>query len=217
MNQKTIFSAAALVLAFVATSVQAAPLLSNAVALQPVSAIATTNYGAPYTTNKIIDQGGMSATYVSGVTAASAIDSYTINDYQQVWHGQYGVQTGNLVFDLGASYTLDRVFLFWTNGGSTNNIANFNIDVSNDSGFSSFVTAASFSNPSGAMNRVDFSSLVTGEFVRLSWTSLQGSYPGLGEFVAGGVAAAVPEPETYAMLLAGLGLMGVVARRRKAA
>ena len=27
--------------------------------------------------------------------------------------------------------------------------------------------------------------------------------------------AAVPEPETYAMLLAGLGLMGYVARRRK--
>jgi hypothetical protein len=28
-------------------------------------------------------------------------------------------------------------------------------------------------------------------------------------------APAVPEPETYAMLLAGLGLMGFVARRRK--
>jgi hypothetical protein len=27
--------------------------------------------------------------------------------------------------------------------------------------------------------------------------------------------AAVPEPETYAMMLAGLGLMGLVARRRK--
>jgi len=27
--------------------------------------------------------------------------------------------------------------------------------------------------------------------------------------------AAVPEPETYAMLLAGLGLVGVAARRRK--
>ncbi|MBK9347843.1 MAG: PEP-CTERM sorting domain-containing protein [Burkholderiales bacterium] len=28
--------------------------------------------------------------------------------------------------------------------------------------------------------------------------------------------APVPEPETYAMLLAGLGVMGAVARRRKA-
>ncbi|RFP18475.1 MULTISPECIES: choice-of-anchor C family PEP-CTERM protein [unclassified Duganella] len=31
------------------------------------------------------------------------------------------------------------------------------------------------------------------------------------------VTAAVPEPETYAMMLAGLGLVGVIARRRKAA
>ena len=29
------------------------------------------------------------------------------------------------------------------------------------------------------------------------------------------LTAPVPEPETYAMLLAGLGLMGVIARRRK--
>jgi hypothetical protein len=31
-----------------------------------------------------------------------------------------------------------------------------------------------------------------------------------------GLAQAVPEPETYAMLLAGLGLTGFAARRRKA-
>jgi len=32
--------------------------------------------------------------------------------------------------------------------------------------------------------------------------------------VYAGAIAAVPEPETYAMLLAGLGLMGAVVRRR---
>jgi hypothetical protein len=35
-----------------------------------------------------------------------------------------------------------------------------------------------------------------------------------GEFYSGSVAMPVPEPETYAMLLAGLGLVGFTARRR---
>lgn len=38
-----------------------------------------------------------------------------------------------------------------------------------------------------------------------------------GEFGIGGSVAPIPEPETYAMLLAGLGLIGWVAYRRKSA
>lgn len=40
-------------------------------------------------------------------------------------------------------------------------------------------------------------------------------YIGLDNVSVEAVAAPVPEPETYAMMLAGLGLLGVVARRRK--
>jgi len=46
----------------------------------------------------------------------------------------------------------------------------------------------------------DFGTLAVGEAVTVGW-----SY----------VFAPIPEPETYAMLLAGLGLMGFIARRRK--
>ncbi|MEY4346175.1 MAG: hypothetical protein RL032_2007 [Pseudomonadota bacterium] len=44
-----------------------------------------------------------------------------------------------------------------------------------------------------------------------------GLLDGIGDNAKGfGVAAPVPEPETYAMLLAGLGMVGTIIRRRKA-
>lgn len=55
------------------------------------------------------------------------------------------------------------------------------------------------------------------EYVAGSWRA---GYQGIGGVAIGlydSPVNAVPEPETYAMLLAGLGLMGVVARRRKQA
>ena len=59
----------------------------------------------------------------------------------------------------------------------------------------------SFSLTAGGQYHLDISGTLT---------STQGAYA-----VALAVANPVPEPETYAMLLAGLGLMGFVARRRQ--
>jgi len=67
--------------------------------------------------------------------------------------------------------------------------------------FSSFMlTGASLENANFAQSSLPYTLAEAG-------VSLNGSL----------TIAAVPEPETYAMLLAGLGLMGAVARRRKAA
>ncbi|MYN20320.1 PEP-CTERM sorting domain-containing protein [Rugamonas sp. FT107W] len=46
----------------------------------------------------------------------------------------------------------------------------------------------------------------------ISYLTMTGAYIGAANFAV----QAVPEPETYAMLLAGLGLLGIAARRRQA-
>ncbi|WP_295993978.1 PEP-CTERM sorting domain-containing protein [Rugamonas sp.] len=62
------------------------------------------------------------------------------------------------------------------------------------------------------------SGLNTLDFVVTNFALNGGNPTGLRvEFTSSSVMAAVPEPETYGMLLAGLGMMGVIARRRRQA
>ncbi|MDB5999472.1 MAG: hypothetical protein JWP52_1171, partial [Rhizobacter sp.] len=59
-----------------------------------------------------------------------------------------------------------------------------------------------------------------GMFSSYSFTGLDGGYKATVLYTADGVkqqVAAIPDPETYALMLAGLGLMAFVARRRKQA
>jgi hypothetical protein len=55
---------------------------------------------------------------------------------------------------------------------------------------------------------------LTGDFSSISFSHTSENWHGLTVGVLG-VTPAIPEPETYALLLAGLGLLGIMARRRK--
>lgn len=70
---------------------------------------------------------------------------------------------------------------------------------------------ASSTAPGGESLTLDYNASLSG----LSYITVTGiSNASGGAIYAGEITAAIPEPETYAMLLAGLGLMGAVVRRR---
>jgi hypothetical protein len=73
---------------------------------------------------------------------------------------------------------------------------------------SAFVTA------NGGINQA-FQALVTGLNTGTAYANIHSTDFPMGEIRGFLHAAPIPEPETYAMLLAGLGLMGAVARRRR--
>jgi hypothetical protein len=80
--------------------------------------------------------------------------------------------------------------------------------ISTAAGFTDWTSFNAASGFVSGVNKLDF--------VVTNWQQNGGNPTGLRvEFGTSSIAAPVPEPETYAMMLGGLALMGVVARRRK--
>jgi hypothetical protein len=224
----------------IAASIVSIILLSNeaaaSVTLQPVAAstnmgeyVGSDPPGTPlvFSASHVIDQSDLYIPYVSGVTG---FDSYLALHPTAApamghasWLASAGVQSGNFDLDLGGTYTVSAMAL-WNLFDDPSAIRQFNILLDDNASFSSPVEFSGFtaSNSLGPAPDESFAQVFNFEptvahFVRLEiLNTYPGSFAASFNEVMFGVSP-IPEPETSALLLAGLGLIGFTTRRRKPA
>lgn len=150
-------------------------------------------------------------------------------NYANMWMTDLSVDAATLVFDLGSVYALSSLQVWNYNFGveefasTLDRAANaFTLALSLDGVDFTQVLAGNFSRGSGsALAAETFALAGKARYVQLNLDGNHQQYPetygyspiGLSEVKFG----AVPEPETWALLIAGFGATGVMLRRRVAA
>lgn len=202
MNLKRIFP----VIALAVTAISSASALAADNIAWGKTTSASSAYSISFASGKITD----------GRTTDAGIES---TDDWGFWLAS-GLAPQWVQVDLGSSYQISGIALFdthnrWYNDRGTNE---FTLSISADEKtFSTIATSNFTSDQWHDQSALSIGPLAAvGRYVRLNVTSTYGDRgAGLAEMQVYGVAAPVPEAETYAMLLAGLALMGGIARRRK--
>ena len=153
------------------------------------------------------------------VAGSTALTDWTVGGTSiDVIKGSYGAVTGNSIDMLGTPGPGSLSQTFATVSGQTYWL-NFDLSANQVSGDSKALTV-NFGNTVG--NFVGNGATVTPETLMftansalstVSFASANSGYS--GAVIDNVVVSAVPEPETYAMLLAGLGLVAAAIKRRK--
>lgn len=123
--------------------------------------------------------------------------------------------TDHIKFSTSSPFTAQ----FFNNFNDFSNFASLTTGLYTDDGFHTPVYAADANSPSAPFawtNALASGPIAAGVYqVHISGVMAASIMPSPTGESGGIVLAAIPEPETYAMMLAGLGLMGFIARRRR--
>ena len=150
--------------------------------------------------------GPSSATYIglnSGTGYAELEFATAVSSFGGYWNYWRGVNTDT-----------DPVEYFFD--GNTPTLSAFRADDTLIASYDLFAEAP-INTPPGSSNQFAFRGIVS-DAADIKYLQFGGSYMVLAGTADGSlIAAPIPEPETYAMLLAGLGMLALITRRRKLA
>lgn len=160
----------------------------------------------------------------NGSSKSFSSNTWAVNDYYQFSVSTTGYDTISLSWDQTGSNTGPKNFslAYSTNGTSFTNFANYSV-INGSWSAGAAVNTTSFSQNLSAVTALNNQANVYFRLVDNSTTAINGTTVASGgtgrvdNFTVSGVAVtvSVPEADTYAMMLAGLGLMGFMVRRRK--
>lgn len=190
---------------------------SAATMIQPTSVSSATPVFGTYQLNNLINQDGLSQTYVSGVTDhATYLASVATQASNPLT--QYAVMSdaanATYDFDLGSSHHVTHLLLWNGPSSATTRVATFSVSISDSPTFGTSQSMGSFSSSPSAAHPVAVENFAltaaNGRYVRIITTNAGGARTLIGEVAFAGNA--VPEPSTA--LLGAFGLFGLLRRRR---
>lgn len=170
----------------------------------------TVAVGQPYVEDgfSLITRSGVSFTYGGGTI-------YATTDKNPNWTGTPGVYSG-YIYQYGSAFVLERV------GGGTFDLVSMDAASFYTGGAGNYFSVYGYRAAGGYVNQ-NFT--LDGTTKTLETLTFNDSFKGLNKIIFSSVyaqvdninlsVAAVPEPETYAMLLAGLGLIAGIANRKR--
>lgn len=165
-----------------------------------VAMLAGVSFGANATTTHlgpISEPTGIAGTVLGDGMSFSDIFSFTLPD----WNVGASVEVLNVPVTVGGNTSFD---------GILSALSLFSAGANGAVGGGDDMLLASSTAPGGESLTLDYNAALSGA----SYITVTGVSNASGGAIYAGEIAAIPEPETYAMLLAGLGLMGAVVRRR---